>query len=295
MSPRRRLDPGTETVTGDRPRRPPHQGPRAAAGARARSRSSTTRTSTASPPRRWSRPGRGRRQRRRRRSPAATRTSARCSRRRRHPAARRRRADAALGGRRRPRITVDGQHVIVDGQKVGEGVRQTLHTLEERVEDARQRMGTELERFAQNTLEYLRKEGKLLTHVPEVPEVGVDFAGRHVLLVVRGVDYREDLRLLRQTGYLQEKRPVAHRRRRRRRRPASTSGYTPRRDHRRLRLGVGAHAALRRQPRRARLRRRQGAGRRAPRRPRPRATRCSSRPAPARTSPCCSPTSRAPS
>jgi uncharacterized membrane-anchored protein len=41
-----------------------------------------------------------------------------------------------------------------------------------------------------------------------VPDVGVPLAGRHVLIVVRGIDYKEDLALLRQSGYLNEMRPV---------------------------------------------------------------------------------------
>ena len=105
-------------------------------------------------------------------------------------------------------VTVDGDHVVVAGHKVASGTRQTMVTLEELVAEARQRMGDELERFAQNTLEYLRKEGRLLTDVPEVPDVGLDFKGRHVLIVVRGVDYKDDLALLRRTGYLRELKPV---------------------------------------------------------------------------------------
>jgi uncharacterized membrane-anchored protein len=38
--------------------------------------------------------------------------------------------------------------------------------------------------------------------------VKVQLAGRHVLIVVRGIDYKEDLGLLRQSGYLNEMRPV---------------------------------------------------------------------------------------
>jgi uncharacterized membrane-anchored protein len=106
------------------------------------------------------------------------------------------------------RVTIDGDHLVVDGRKVATGNRQTIETLEARLADARQRMGAELERFAENTLEYLRKEGRLLTGVPDVPDIGIDLRGRHVLLVVRGTDYRDDLRLLRQTGYLGEMRPV---------------------------------------------------------------------------------------
>jgi uncharacterized membrane-anchored protein len=41
-----------------------------------------------------------------------------------------------------------------------------------------------------------------------VPELDFRIKGRHVLIVVRGIDYKEDLRLLRQSGYLRELRPV---------------------------------------------------------------------------------------
>jgi uncharacterized membrane-anchored protein len=98
--------------------------------------------------------------------------------------------------------------VLVDGNVVAKGERQTIATLEERLSSARDRMGAELERFAENTLEYLRKEGHLLTGIPDIPDLGLDFRGRQVLLVVRGIDYRDDLRLLRQSGYLQEVRPI---------------------------------------------------------------------------------------
>jgi uncharacterized membrane-anchored protein len=105
-------------------------------------------------------------------------------------------------------VSVVGSEVLVDGNVVAKGERQTIATLEERLSSARDRMGAELERFAENTLEYLRKEGHLLTGIPDIPDLGLDFRGRQVLLVVRGIDYRDDLRLLRQSGYLQEVRPI---------------------------------------------------------------------------------------
>jgi uncharacterized membrane-anchored protein len=105
-------------------------------------------------------------------------------------------------------VTVDGDHIVVDGQKVASGDRQTLASLEDRVAEARQRMGQELERFAQNTLEYMRKEGHLLTDVPDVPDIGIEFAGRHVLIVVRGAEYKDDLAYIRRSGYLRDVRPV---------------------------------------------------------------------------------------
>jgi uncharacterized membrane-anchored protein len=105
-------------------------------------------------------------------------------------------------------VTLDGEHLLVAGTKVATGTRQSLASLEAAYEAARQNIGTELERFAENTLEWLRKESHLLTDTPQVPPVGVEIKGRHVLIVVRGLDYREDLAVLRQSGYLQEMKPV---------------------------------------------------------------------------------------
>ena len=46
-------------------------------------------------------------------------------------------------------------------------------------------MGEELERFAENTLSYLQREAHLLVDDPHIPDVDLDFRGRHVLVVVR--------------------------------------------------------------------------------------------------------------
>jgi uncharacterized membrane-anchored protein len=73
---------------------------------------------------------------------------------------------------------------------------------------ARANMGPELERFAENTLEYVREEIDLLTGTLDLPAVRSDIEGRHVLIVVRGIDYKEDLSLLQQSGYLRGERPV---------------------------------------------------------------------------------------
>jgi uncharacterized membrane-anchored protein len=69
-------------------------------------------------------------------------------------------------------------------------------------------MGVALERFATNTVEYVREEIGLLTGELDVPELRVDMADRHVLIVVRGSGHRDDLDLLRQSGYIREVHPV---------------------------------------------------------------------------------------
>jgi uncharacterized membrane-anchored protein len=104
-------------------------------------------------------------------------------------------------------LEVDGTEVRHDGAVVATGVRHTLESLEAQLEEARQALGDELERFAENTLEYLRRERHLLTDSPALPDLAVDLAGRHVLIVVRGgSDARADLDAL--GAYIKEMRPV---------------------------------------------------------------------------------------
>ena len=103
-------------------------------------------------------------------------------------------------------VRVDGTDVLVGDEVVAKGTRQTLQSLEDGLEAAKRAMGDELERFAENTLEYLRRERHLLTDAPDLPELGIDISGRHALVVVRGLDFREDLATLR--AYIGEVRPI---------------------------------------------------------------------------------------
>ncbi len=105
-------------------------------------------------------------------------------------------------------ITVDGDRVMVGTEVIATGVRQTTATVDAAIEDARANMGPELERFAENTVEYIRQEIELLTGELDLPEIRCDIEGRHVLIVVRGIDYKDDLSLLQQSGYLRDVRPV---------------------------------------------------------------------------------------
>ncbi len=105
-------------------------------------------------------------------------------------------------------VTIAGDTLLVEGQPVARGTRQDLATFGEVLEVSRLNMGDELQRFAENTLNYIQREGHLLIDQPDLPDIPVDFRGRHVLVVVRGVDYKKDLDLLRRSGYLKEQKPL---------------------------------------------------------------------------------------
>ena len=103
-------------------------------------------------------------------------------------------------------VEVSGSKVLVDGQVVAEGQRQTLTTVAASLAAAREGLSSEIENFAENTMTYLRRERDLLLDGVGVPDVQTKFDGRHVLIVVRGYHYREDLAMLR--SYITENRPV---------------------------------------------------------------------------------------
>jgi uncharacterized membrane-anchored protein len=86
------------------------------------------------------------------------------------------------------------------------GQRQEAGDLARRMIRARADMGAELEAFAVNTLEWIRREAKLTFEPLVLPPIRADFRGRHALVVVRGHDYRSDLGALR--PYIREFQPV---------------------------------------------------------------------------------------
>src|SRR5205085_7125336 len=95
-------------------------------------------------------------------------------------------------------LRIEGGNVLRDGEVVATGTRHSLESLEAQIEVAKQSIDVELQAFAENTLEYLRQDRHLLTETPVLPDLTVDIAGRHVLVVVRGgSDSKADLAALR--------------------------------------------------------------------------------------------------
>ena len=100
---------------------------------------------------------------------------------------------------------VDGS--IYSGDRVvGSGEVFDAERILELMAEARAGLSSQLEAFTANTMEYLRRERALLLDGVGVPDIRTEIEGRHVLIVVRGYDYLEDLTALRH--YIRENRPV---------------------------------------------------------------------------------------
>ena len=103
-------------------------------------------------------------------------------------------------------VRLDGGAVLAGDDELGTGHVLGEDEIERRMADARAGIGPELQRFAENTLEYVRREADLVFAPLELPKLRTSFAGRHALVVVRGHDYKQDLQVLR--SYIREFQPV---------------------------------------------------------------------------------------
>jgi uncharacterized membrane-anchored protein len=103
-------------------------------------------------------------------------------------------------------VRVEGACVYAGETLVAEGVTQTPALVAATMEEARAGLSVQLESFAANTMDYLRRERDLLLDGVGVPDVSTPIDGRQVLIVVRGYHYKEDLVTLR--PYIREYRPV---------------------------------------------------------------------------------------
>lgn len=100
----------------------------------------------------------------------------------------------------------EGRLVDAEGHLLAEGTRLTPEILAGQLAAAQVGLADQIEAFADNTMTYLRAEKELLLEGVGVPEVRTPIEGRHVLIVVRGYDYRSDLDALR--PYITEYKPL---------------------------------------------------------------------------------------
>ncbi|MBP3222480.1 MAG: hypothetical protein J6M18_00945 [Actinomycetaceae bacterium] len=102
-------------------------------------------------------------------------------------------------------FTDDGG-VYVDGQLIAQGTIQTSSSIAYNLAEARSGMTAQLQAFVANTMEYVGREQNLIFDGLGIPDVQTKFEGKHVLMVVRGHHYKEDLVTLR--PYIREYRPL---------------------------------------------------------------------------------------
>jgi uncharacterized membrane-anchored protein len=104
------------------------------------------------------------------------------------------------------RIRLHEGVVYLGEQQVATGVEQDADSVADAMVEAKSGLTHQLEAFAANTIEFMRRERSMLLDGAGVPEVEVQLAGRQVLVVAAGYDHDAELARLRH--YIREYRPV---------------------------------------------------------------------------------------
>lgn len=99
-----------------------------------------------------------------------------------------------------------GGKIYRDGELIATGVEQNEELNAADLARARAGMKDQFKAFAANTMEYMEKEQDLILGGVGVPEIATSLVDKHVLIVVRGYRYKEDLIAL--AHYIREYRPV---------------------------------------------------------------------------------------
>src|SRR2546423_8926854 len=103
-------------------------------------------------------------------------------------------------------VTIRGASVFRNGDCVAAGRSLGTEELTRSIAEQRGRVTEALEAFADNTLRYLREEGRLLAEGIDFPPLETRFRDRHALVVARGPGYKRDLRIVR--PYIRDFKPV---------------------------------------------------------------------------------------
>ena len=103
-------------------------------------------------------------------------------------------------------VTVRGASLFRNGTCLANGRTLSAEELARALAEQRGRVTEALEGFAENTMRYLREEGRLLAEGVDFPPLETRFRERHALVVARGPGYKRDLAIVR--SYVRAFQPV---------------------------------------------------------------------------------------
>jgi uncharacterized membrane-anchored protein len=103
-------------------------------------------------------------------------------------------------------VTLRGGEVWRRGELLARGTLQEAERVQAETDQRRLEIGEALEAFAVNTAEHMVEERELLGGPIELPRFDTEFRDRPVLIVVRGVDHKRDIKALR--PYIRDVKPV---------------------------------------------------------------------------------------
>ncbi len=103
-------------------------------------------------------------------------------------------------------VTIRGASVFRNGTFLASGRALEARELERALREQQGRVREALEAFADNTMRYLRDEGRVLTEGIDFPQLQTRFRDRHALVLARGPGHKRDLRIVR--PYIRDFKPV---------------------------------------------------------------------------------------
>lgn len=103
-------------------------------------------------------------------------------------------------------IEIKENQIFAGKSLLGQGEILNRKMIEKKMQQAEENYGLQLGKFIHNTLEYAAKELDMVEKELDVPDIKINFRGRHTLIVVRGKNYLDDLTVIR--SYINEIKPV---------------------------------------------------------------------------------------
>lgn len=104
------------------------------------------------------------------------------------------------------RVRVHEGKIYSGERRLAAGEELTAEEIADKLIEAKTGLVNHLEAFSGNTIEFIRSESPLLIDGVGVPEVDVDLAGRHVVVVADGPDHETDLKNIK--PFIKEYAPV---------------------------------------------------------------------------------------
>lgn len=104
------------------------------------------------------------------------------------------------------KLRLDGAAVYQGEELIAEGIEQTPESVADLLIEAKAGMSAQLEAFAANAIEYMKRERTLLLDGVGIPEISTKIAGKQVLIVAAGFDTEAELKSLKK--YIADYRPV---------------------------------------------------------------------------------------
>lgn len=103
-------------------------------------------------------------------------------------------------------VKIDGATLLVNGESVASGHRQTLETIAASMEAAHEGLKVQLATFTAHAMDIVGQESGVLLEGSNLPELSVSMRDRAVVVVAAGFEHLEQIKAIR--GYLAEQHPL---------------------------------------------------------------------------------------